>query len=122
MRKQVIVLVGQVPSQKNSKKMTFIGEKPVLYTSAIVRQWQEEASWQLKRKEKFLNQVRVQYKFFIKDKRRRDLDNMVSTVNDALVKSGIIRDDDWQSLVIGGAIGVLDRNNPRVVITIEEVR
>ena len=55
------------------------------------------------------------------DKRRRDLDNILKAINDALVRCGLIDDDslirrqcqEW---------GPVDRDNPRVVLSIGEYR
>lgn len=118
-----ITILGQVPSQKNGKN---VGVNPrtgrVFVTSnAIVKAWQEEAAWQLKSATAFPGKVAISYVFYVKDNRRRDLDNMVTSVNDSLVKAGIIADDSWQVLEIEGACGVYDKENPRVMIFINEV-
>jgi Holliday junction resolvase RusA-like endonuclease len=115
----MITIQGQVPSQKNSKKISCVGSRPVLYTLPIVKDWQESAAWQLKGKPNFKEPVVISYTFYVKDKRRRDLDNMIATVNDALVKAEIIQDDDWQHLSIGQAVGALDRKNARLELKIE---
>lgn len=55
------------------------------------------------------------------DKRRRDLDNILKAINDALVRCGLIDDDsmirrqcqEW---------GPVDRENPRVVLSIGEYK
>lgn len=121
MKKQRIIIEGQVPAQKNSKKMSFNNGRPVLYTSKNVKDWQESAAWQLRSSQSYPGKVRLGYVFFVKDNRRRDLDNMIATVNDALVKAGIIEDDDWKHLSIGYAIGKLHKENPRVEVSVEEV-
>jgi Holliday junction resolvase RusA-like endonuclease len=115
-----LVISGQVPAQKNQKKMANIGGRMILYTSAQVKDWQQSASWELKGKPQFKGKVIIDYIFYVKDNRRRDLDNMLCTVNDALVKAGIIEDDTWQVLEIGSVIGELDKSNPRAEVFIEE--
>lgn len=103
--------------------MSFKGGRAVLYTASPVKDWQEDVAWQLKGKPTFTaSTVRVDYLFYCKDNRRRDVDNMIASVNDALVKAGIIDDDDWKHLVIGSAEGKLDKLNPRVEINIEKIR
>lgn len=64
--------------------------------------------------------VTIAYQFFVKDNRRRDLDNMIASVNDVLVKAGLLIDDDWQHLAIGGADAEIDKKSPRVELWIEE--
>jgi len=118
-----ITLLSQVPSQKNSKIVgtnRFTG-KTFVTSNRIVKDWQEEAAWQLKAEALVIpGKVVIDYTFYMKDKRRRDLDNMVATVNDALVKAGVIEDDSWQLLEIGGARGEYDKLNPRVVLNFYE--
>lgn len=64
---------------------------------------------------KFTVKIRV----FNKDNRRHDLDNQISTILDALVKSEILRDDDQNTVTIIAAIYKgLDRDNPRAEIEI----
>lgn len=53
--------------------------------------------------------VKVYFEFTVKDKRRRDIDGMVSACKpylDGLVKAGAIPDDDCWHLELGGTIVV----------------
>lgn len=59
--------------------------------------------------------------FFVKDNRRRDLDNMLTTVQDALVRAGILEDDSWKRLRVGMLDAEIDKNNPRAEITIKPI-
>ena len=56
----------------------------------------------------------------MKDDRKRDLDNMIASCNDCLVKAGLLKDDCWQLLSIGGASAEIDKKNPRAELWIEE--
>lgn len=60
------------------------------------------------------------YTFYLKDRTRRDIDNMIASTNDALMAAGIIPEDNWQVLQIGGANAMLDRENPRAEIELYE--
>lgn len=117
-----IEIPGQVPAQKNQKKMSYRNGKPVLYTAKAVKDWQRDAQTFLQAHYKGSadGKVYVYYMFYVKDKRRRDLDNMIATVNDALVRAGLLIDDDWTNLGISGADAELDRDNPRVEVFIDE--
>lgn len=64
--------------------------------------------------------VTIAYQFYVKDNHSRDVDNMVASVNDVLVKSGLIKDDSWQYLAIGAADAEIDKKQPRVVLWIDE--
>lgn len=119
-----IVLLGQVPAQKNAKRMAINKRtgKPFPVTAKAVKEWQNDVSKQLLSQYKGCadGKVTIAYEFFVKDNRRRDLDNMIASVNDALVKAGLLIDDDWQHLAIGAADAEIDTKNPRVEIWIGE--
>jgi len=61
--------------------------------------------------------VAVEFLFFMKDKKRYDLSNLIQGAEDALVKAGILKDD---SLIesYDGTRKYLSADNPRVEITI----
>lgn len=117
-----IIIKGQTPAQKNKKKISCVGSVPRIYTQKDVKDWQEDAHLQLKRQVRGQAESRVSvfYMFYVKDNRRRDLDNMVASINDAIVKAGLVKDDSWQCLKSDGADAEIDRENPRAEITITE--
>jgi Holliday junction resolvase RusA-like endonuclease len=121
---EIITIHGQVPSQKNSKS---VGVNPrtgrVFVTSnKIVKTWQKEALTQLQAyRGQADGELFITMAFYNKDRRGRDIDNQASSVLDILVKSGLIPDDNCfvvsrMCLMFGG----IDKENPRVEITIDE--
>ena len=69
--------------------------------------------------------ARVSYAFYVKDNRKRDAENMrhcCKAIVDGLVEGGVMAGDHWQVLESGPATVEIDKNNPRVEITIEEVK
>ena len=118
-----ILLTGQTPAQKNSKQMALNRATGSMFpvSNPIVKKWQKEVAQELAMvypKVKFTGRVVVSYMFYVKDNRRRDIDNMIASINDAIVKAGILEDDSWQLLKIGEADATLDKDNPRAVLTI----
>lgn len=117
----IISLPGQVPAQKNGKQL-FINRRTgnhFITSNQRVKDWQLDTSLFLRDQSfKATGKVRVSYLFYVKDKRRRDIDNMIATVNDALVLAGMLVDDSWQFLEIGYAVAQIDRENPGVDIKI----
>lgn len=66
----------------------------------------------------------VVYRFYVPDLRRRDLVNMMQSQKaaiDGVVDAGLLVDDDWQHLAIGAVRCVVDRKNPRVVLTFQRM-
>lgn len=118
-----IVLAGQVPAQKNNH-VSWVNPKTgrvVNTTARHVQLWQQDVAKQLMQyRGQAEGKVSIAYTFHVKDNRRRDLDNMIASVNDALVKAGLLKDDSWQSLSIGAADAVLDKENPGVELWIGE--
>lgn len=118
-----IVIEGQTPAQKNEKRMAINRRtgKPFPVTSEAVKAWKASAAAQLMQyKGQADGKVVINYMFYVKDNRGRDTDNMVCTVNDALVTAGLLKNDSWQWLAIGSADAELDADNPRAEIYIED--
>jgi Holliday junction resolvase RusA-like endonuclease len=121
-----ITISGQTPAQKNSKSIAYNRGtgKPFIMSNQNVKSWQNIAAVELlsyRRKEPLKGRQELSVVFYVKDNRRRDLDNMLTTIQDALVKAGIIEDDSWKSLKIGGVDAQLDKLNPRAEITLKSV-
>lgn len=136
-----ITILGQTPSQKNSKQVgtnRYTG-KTFVTSNTNVKNWQKDALRQLLSVSKrFSGRIRIDYRFYVKDNVQRDIDNMIASINDILqdansemkiqrgkvkpVKgTGIIFGDHWQVLEIGSAIAEIDKENPRAEITITEI-
>lgn len=91
------------------------------FPSKIYMEWRRSAMLQLKAyKGQADKRATIIYMFYVKDNRRRDLDNMIASVNDVLVEAGLLKDDSWQWLAIGGAQAAYDKANPRVALWIKE--
>ena len=117
-----VEIKGQTPAQKNAKKIAGRGGRAMLYTEKRVTDWQDSASIQLSAcKVKFEGKVEINYRFNVGDNSRRDIDKMIASVNDALVKAGIIVDDDWKHLTIGMADARVDKENPSAYLFIRSV-
>jgi len=121
MEQTTIFLQGQVPAQKNSKKVAFNGRtgKPFIMTEQRVKVWQESVAWQLSSIRPIFGKVEVEVEFTHKDRRKRDLDNELSSVMDALKNAKVIEDDNCDIVVKETAIfcGV-DKDSPGAKITI----
>lgn len=67
--------------------------------------------------------VEVQCKFYMPNKKRVDLTNLLEAVDDVLVKYGILEDDSCNILVSHDGSRVLhDKDRPRTEIVIREVQ
>lgn len=121
-----ITILGQTPAQKNSKQIFYNKStgKPFITSNDTVKSWQKQTAIQLNamyQRDTFTKPVRVDYYFYVKDNRKRDIDNMIASINDALQAGGILEGDHWQVLEIGSAKAAIDKENPRAEITITEL-
>lgn len=67
--------------------------------------------------------VRMEYVWYEKDK-RRDCDNITfgrKVIQDALVSTGVLKDDGWKYVVGFSDRFEVDKENPRVEVRIREV-
>lgn len=117
---QVIVLLGSVPPKKNSRQI-FVRQGRVINVPSVgYKNWEESCLWQLKAYKPILDVITgLTMTFWVPDNRRRDLDNMLGSVMDVLVKAEIIPDDTWQLVPeITIKAGGVDKANPRCEINI----
>lgn len=119
-----ITILGQTPSKKNSRINTRSGRS---FPSKRYTEWHKSASEQLGRVEGspgigIIAKKTINYMFYVQDARRRDVSNMIESINDLLVDIGILEDDDWKHVRIGYADAEIDRNNPRCELTIKSDR
>jgi len=118
-----ITISGRIPSKKNSKIIVCRGKHPILLSSPAYNTWHEEQMWYLKglRCPRGIEKCKVNITFYSPDKRASDLSNKVESLNDLLVDSGILKDDNWfviseLHLIFGG----VDKDNPRAEIKLYE--
>ena len=59
------------------------------------RQFETDALWLLPRNKKVSGEVEVFFRFYLKYYKSTDCDNLIKTVQDCLVKGGLIDDDKY---------------------------
>ena len=68
--------------------------------------------------------IRLSYRYY-EPTRKRDLDNISAfahkVIQDALVKANVIKNDGWKDIVGFTDEFFIDKDNPRIEVTIEEV-
>ena len=121
-----ITILGRIPSKKNSKQLIYNGGRAFLIPSKKHKEWHEDASLQLLARrwipKKPIENAKVEMIFFAPDRIKADSTNKGESVMDLLVDNFVLKDDNW--FLIGDLhfkFGGVDRENPRVEITIEDV-
>ncbi len=98
--------------------------RPFVAPSKNFLVYQEKCLWQIKTPHRAISEaVNVRCLYYMPDRRRVDLLNLLEATDDILVKAGVLA-DDRSSIVVGhdGSRVLLDRQRPRVEITIIEAR
>ncbi|MBE5996574.1 MAG: RusA family crossover junction endodeoxyribonuclease [Lachnospiraceae bacterium] len=121
--KQKFTIEGRLPSLNEYIK----AERTTRFAAATMKKsWQNFIVGCIRhaKLKKVGGPVTLLYDHFVPDK-RRDRDNISSIVHkftqDALVTSGILKDDGWDYVVNSIDEWHIDRKNPRIEVTIEEV-
>lgn len=122
-----LVITGEVPSQKNAKTVGFnrTTGKPFIMSKKEVKAWKATAIQELQQQFKGYRvtdyPITVTVVFYYSRDSRKDLDNSLSGVCDALVQAGVIEDDDWKHVECYVVqFGGLDKNNPRAEVFLDE--
>lgn len=95
--------------------------------NAMKRNNQQIVMWAIRQQLKRLKiekPIHIHYKFIEKNK-MRDKDNIASfamkVIQDALVQVEVIKNDGWKEVESFSCSFGVDKNNPRIEITLEEV-
>lgn len=122
-----LTITGDCPSKKNNKRIVTNKKtgKPFIISSERHNSWEQNALFELK--QQFDGYKVTQYPitltaiFYNGSKRRKDLDNQISSVLDVLVKAEVLEDDNVNfidSLQI--QYGGVDKEAPRVEIFLDD--
>ena len=118
---------GDPPALKNSKQI-FVNRrtgKPFITSSTRSKVWQASAIDQLRDQFKGLvvkdYPINVAMEFWFSTKRRKDLDNALSGVMDALVQAEVLLDDDVAHVDnISISFGGYSKDEPKVIIYLDD--
>lgn len=118
--KLYLVINGVIPSKKNSKKVIpdWKHRRVRLITSPEVQNWEKVVQSGVMGMGKIDGPVKMEIVIYNPDLRKRDLDNQLCSINDA-IKGILFEEDDGKVLQdIHIRWGGVDKENPRAEITI----
>lgn len=106
-------------TKKNSSRIIIAGNRRMLIPSKAYLEFESKCK-------PFLKPLKIDYsinlncKFYMKTKRKVDLNNLLSAITDTLVKHNVIVDDN-KDIIVGfdGSRVLYDPDNPRTEIYIE---
>ena len=85
-------------SKKNSQEIHINCRtgKPFVSQGKLYKQFEQECGYYLlKYKKNISTPVNLKCTFYVKDKRKRDIVNLLNAIQDILVKYGVIADDNY---------------------------
>ena len=93
---------------------------PMIIPSKAYKTYERDAGQFIKGKHEYLNyRVNVEAVFYMKDRRRVDLVNLLQALDDVLVHYGVVQ-DDCSNIISGhdGSYVSYDKHNPRTEVRI----
>ena len=118
-----IIIQGPIPSKKNSKKIIpdWRRRRVRLITAPDIKKWEDDIRKNLSNIRGIKGAVKMTIVIYNADRRKRDLDNQLCSINDAL-KGILFEEDDGKILQdIHIKWGGIDKNNPRAEISISPI-
>lgn len=114
-----VVFSGRVPSKKNSRRWIYRGGRKYLVPSLCHEAWEQSEIPSFHNAPKLFPPYSLSLNVFAPDFQNCDLTNLVESVNDLLVKTELLEDDNWFALnEVHLKFIRVDRENPRVEVTI----
>lgn len=114
-------------TKKNSMRIMHSSKtgKPFIMPSQQYMDYEAEAVWHCKRarvQRPIEEPVEVKCLFYMPTRRRVDLTNLLESIDDVLVRAGVLKDDHSGIIVSHDGSRVLyDKDNPRTVLFIREM-
>lgn len=113
------ILPGSVPSKKNQRQTFYRNGKIINIPSKKYKEWHDASVDFLDGFGSLKPPYEIYLVFWMKDNRKTDIDNKVSSVLDLLKDVGIIEDDCWQNVAkITARASGISRDFPRVKVEI----
>lgn len=123
--KDIKFVIPLIPvSKKNSQQILINSNtgRPFITPSKAYKRYEKQAGWYLNGGLRFLKisaPVNIACKFYMPTRRRCDLTNLLESIDDVLVKYGVLMDDHCGIIVSHDGSRVLyDKEKPRTEVTI----
>lgn len=110
-------------TKKNSSRIVKMGSRLALLPSKQYKEFEEECIYKIDNRLKQLcidEPINIRAVFYMPTKRKVDITNLLSALDDMLVKDGVIKDDN-RNIVAShdGSLVLYDKKRPRIVIEIK---
>lgn len=112
-------------SKKNSEQICYNKNtgKPFIMQSKLYANFEQECGYYLTKYKKNINTpINLKCTFYVSDKRKRDLTNLLNAIQDILVKYNVIADDNYNIVQsVDGSRIIYSKGKEETIIEIEEV-
>ena len=97
--------------------------KPMIIQSKLYKEFEQECGYYLlKYKKNISTPVNLKCTFYVKDRRKRDIVNLLNAIQDILVKYGVIADDNYNIVKsVDGSRIIYEKGREETIIEIEEM-
>ena len=116
-----LTLLGKPITKKNSMQIISCGGRPRLIQSKAYLAYEKDCLKQILNQETMKIPIQVSCMYWLKDKRKTDLTNLLAAIHDILQKGHVIEDDALIVSLDGSRIMGVDKLNPRVEVIIKAV-
>lgn len=110
-------------TKKNSQQILVnnVTGKPFIMPSKKYKEYEEAAMWFIPKNKQINTPVNVKCLFYMSNRRKCDLTNLLEAVDDVLVKAGLLADDDYTIIQShDGSRVYIDKENPRTEIYVTD--
>jgi Holliday junction resolvase RusA-like endonuclease len=110
-------------TKKNSQRIVIRGNKPCVLPSEKYKEYEAIALWYIpKRGEPIDFPVNIKCIFYMPSRRICDLTNHLESIDDVMVKAGLLKDDNYNIVAShDGSRVMVDKDNPRTEVEITEI-
>lgn len=120
------ITIPVVPRSKKNSQQIIINprtKRPMIVQSKLYVNFERECGKFLKEyKSNRDYSVNLKVKFYVPDKRKRDIANYIEAIQDILVKYEVLKDDNYNIVYsLDGTRMYVDKENPRVEIEITKL-
>ena len=110
-------------TKKNSQRIVIRGGKPCILPSEKYKEYESVALWYIPKRGTPIDfPVNVKCTFYMPTNRPCDLTNHLESIDDVMVKAGLLKDDNYKILAShdGSRVGV-DKQRPRTEVEITKL-
>ena len=110
-------------TKKNSQRIVIRGGKPCILPSEKYKEYESIALWYIPKRGTPIDfPVNVKCTFYMPTHRPCDLTNHLESIDDVMVKAGLLKDDNYKILAShDGSRVQVDKNNPRTEVEITKL-